>query len=227
MPIIWLCMQVFLELVSTHPHWLRTYLVEYGNTGPNCPRRWAADMMAWTLHAASKRCGPQLQAYVSNCLRNLIRIAPDSLTSDAALQQSEQQQRGNWMPPLGQAMLAVVQQLVMQVMACRPAYNQISQMNMCLDIPSEPARVLLAYAESSPWAAAQLLMVSVVCQSSPKTVALHVQHLIVDAGCKCEACLWMPLAGYQPNPVDCVHADLVLQGLSTDSTCMCSADHMH
>lgn len=75
------------------------------------------------------------------------------------MQLAEQQLRLQQLPPLGQALVAVVQHLVLIMRLCLPQCNQLGQIASEHDIPTEPARVLLGYAESSPWAAAHLLEV--------------------------------------------------------------------
>lgn len=150
-----------------HPQWLNTFLYEYaGPTSPSSPQAWVCEMLCWTLQAASKRCAHQLQSYVAACLRQHIILGADG---GGMGQSSQQQQPGRQqqaeralrqaLPPLGQALVGVVEQLVLLVRDKLPRGNQ-GQFLFPHDPPTEPVRVLLAYAESSPWAAAHLLQVS-------------------------------------------------------------------
>lgn len=163
-----LSLQVFLELVQTHPQWLSRFLLDASTLSQSCPRLWASDMLSWTLQAASKRCAHQLQAYVCACLQLRVVLAPGPGDAAAAggggaggggPQAQEQALRTSLLPPLGQALLGVVEQLVVIIRGTVPRVNQGGHPIGVHDIPSEPARVLLAYAESSPWAAAHLLQV--------------------------------------------------------------------
>lgn len=181
-------MQVFLELVHSHPLWLRTFLLEYPYDTRPTPRTWASDMLSWAIQAASKRCAHQLQAYVSACLRQRLILVPDGAagSQNPASQQQQQQAQQlaerslrQQLPPLGQALVAVIEQLVALVRSCLPR-GPGAVLCTQLDIPAEPANVLLAYAESSPWAAAHLLQVCVcvyVCRGKGGGCAADVERL--------------------------------------------------
>lgn len=166
-------LQVFLELLGSHPNWLNTFLLEYnGPIGPSSPQVWVSDMLSWTLQSASKRCGHQLQAYVAACLRHHVILGHEQGGMGQQQQQPGQQavaaERAlrQALPPLGQALVGVVEQLVQLVHCCLPRFSQ-GGMIFPHEPPTEPARILLAYAESSPWAAAHLLQ---VCQTVSRRV---------------------------------------------------------
>lgn len=162
-----LIVQAFLELVQGNPYWLQMFLVEYPYDTRPTPRTWASDMLCWAVRAASKRCAHQLQAYVSACLRQLQILGAEAAggSQNQTAQQQQQQQhqverglRQQLLPPLCLALVGVVEQLVMQLRGCLP---RTTGTGLCppIEIPSELAAALLAYAESSPWAAAHLLQV--------------------------------------------------------------------
>jgi hypothetical protein len=159
--------QTFLELVQANPNFLQMFLVNYPYDTRPTPRTWASDMLCWAIRASSKRCAHQLQAYVSACLRQRLMLVPEAAASsqNPAAQQQQQQQhqaerglRQQLLPPLCLALVGVVEQLVVQLRGCLP-HHPSGNMYSTVDVPSELATVLLAYAESSPWAAAHLLQV--------------------------------------------------------------------
>jgi hypothetical protein len=124
-------------------------------------------MLSWTLQSAAKRCGHHLQSYVAACLRQHIILGPEQGGGMSQQQQQPGQQQQaaaaeralrQALPPLGQALVGVVEQLVQQIHSCLPRFTQ-GNMMFPHDPPTEPARILLAYAETSPWAAAHLLQV--------------------------------------------------------------------
>jgi hypothetical protein len=124
-------------------------------------------MISWTLQAASKRCAHQLQAYVASCLRQHIILGPETGNMGQAQQQQAAQQQAaerslrQTLPPLGQSLIGVVEQLVLLIRGSVPRLSQ-GQMLYPSEPPTEVVKVLLSYAETSPWAAAHLLQVGLL-----------------------------------------------------------------
>jgi hypothetical protein len=77
----------------------------------------------------------------------------------AQAQQLERALRVQLLPPLGQALIGVVEQLVLLIRGCLPRYSSSGQQISGLELPTEPALVLLAYLKDNPWGAAHLLQV--------------------------------------------------------------------
>jgi hypothetical protein len=170
-----LCAQLFLELQVNHPDWLQLFLVDAEPDVPPQPKRWAVETLTWVLETAGKRCARSLADYVAQMLRlhSIFSSAgagaapqqqslPASAWADAAQALRAQQ------PPLAQAVMAFVERVAELIRDCVPTKRGASSgggggggnlLPEIPEIPADAARVLLAYAQLGPWAAAHLMQV--------------------------------------------------------------------
>jgi hypothetical protein len=160
---------VLLESLALHPAWLRTYLLECDYEGPNCPRVWATELLCWAMAAATARCNRKLQQFFATfALQQLALGAADSNRAVHAAPALERALAPQCLPPLGQALLGLVAELVGVVRSCLPPKWPTDQNGGGVQVPSQPVKVLLKYATSTPWAAAHLLQVrACACVCAP------------------------------------------------------------
>lgn len=225
-------LQVFLDLVVSHPNWLNTFLLEYnGPLGPSSPQAWAAEMLSWTLQAASKRCAHQLQAYVAACLRQHIILGPEAgnmgqvQQQQAAQQQAAERSLRQTLPPLGQSLIGVVEQLVLLIRGSVPRFSQ-GQMIYPSEPPTEVVKVLLSYAETSPWAAAHLLQVSqgALCLQMVHGTDFTCCAVCCLVRCCCCCCLHALSRCVSMHCCANCHIGLLVSGCCAESDAYCFAE---
>eukprot|EP00775_Hariotina_reticulata_P001572 gene1572-1911_t len=142
------CLQVFLQLLLTHPSWLHDYLLESPSESVSSPRRWAVELLGWVVEAAAKGCSRVLAPFTATRLRK----AQQQGSCIASAEMSDD------LPLVACDLLDVINCLARLARTCLPSKQSQPMMDLP-EVPCDVARVLIRFAAVGPWAAAHLMQV--------------------------------------------------------------------